>query len=290
MGDAAAQDLAAGVRGIDVGLLGHERVICCFAVDDVLVDPGPASGAPRLLAALGDWRPRALLLTHIHLDHAGASGTLVQRWPDLDVYVHERGARHVADPSRLLSSAARLYGDEMQRLWGQTLPVPEERIHPLAGGEQVLGFDVAYTPGHASHHVAYRHAASGLVFCGDVAGARIPPSTLVAAPTPPPDVDLPAWRASVATLRAWEPTGLGLSHFGLYRDVERHLDELDAELARLDGLDASLGREPFLEDQRRRLAGRVDDETREAYGLAVPEEHVWLGLERYWTRREEPSG
>jgi glyoxylase-like metal-dependent hydrolase (beta-lactamase superfamily II) len=281
-------DLPAGVREIDVLHAGHERVVCCFQVDGVLVDPGPASASERLVAALGDERPRALLLTHIHLDHAGAAGTLARRWPQLQIYVHERGARHLIDPSRLLESAGRLYGDEMERLWGDVVPVPERQVTALSGGERVLGFDVAYTPGHAKHHVCYRHVETGLAFCGDAAGVRIQPASHVAVPTPPPDVDLPGWRASAATLRAWRPAALGLTHFGMAFDVDRHLHQLDAELARFETLDAGVGRHAFLQDQRRRLAAAVpDEETREAYEQAVPEEHVWLGLERYWTRRDE---
>jgi glyoxylase-like metal-dependent hydrolase (beta-lactamase superfamily II) len=283
-------DLPDGVREIDVLHAGRERVVCCFQVGDVLIDPGPASRVETLLAALGGQEPRALLLTHIHLDHAGASGTLARRWPQLEIYVHERGARHLADPSRLLDSAGRLYGDDMQRLWGETLPVPERQLTVLSGGEQVRGFDVAYTPGHAKHHVSYRHAATGLAFCGDAAGVRIPPAPYVAAPTPPPDVDLPAWRQSVATLRDWQPSGLGLTHFGLFSDVDRHLDALDAELQRFERLDAGVGHQTFLEDQRRRLRADVDEpELLVDYEYAVPEEHVWLGLERYWKRRDEAA-
>ncbi len=124
---------------------------------DVIVDCGPTSTLDTLLEGLGDTRPSALLLTHIHFDHAGAAGSLVRRWPDLPVYVHERGARHLADPERLYSSAKRLYGDDMERLWGEMLPVPEENLRVLTGGETVLGrYEVAYTPGHASHHVCFR--------------------------------------------------------------------------------------------------------------------------------------
>ncbi len=124
------------MRAIDVHHLGIERVICAWQVGDVIVDPGPEPALPALLDALGDWRPRALLLTHIHLDHAGATGALVQRWPDLEVYVHERGAPHVIDPSKLMSSAGRLYGeDNMKRLWGEVLPVPAEQVHALSGGD-----------------------------------------------------------------------------------------------------------------------------------------------------------
>src|SRR5437588_2892992 len=164
---------AAPVRLIDVKHLGRERVIGCFELDGVLVDPGPTSCIDALLEGLGPRRPRALLLTHIHLDHAGASGSLVERWPELEVYVHERGALHLTDPSRLLESARRLYGEEMDRLWGEMLPVPEGNLRVLSGGERVLddAFEVAYTPGHAYHHVSYLN--EGTAYAGDTAGVRI---------------------------------------------------------------------------------------------------------------------
>src|ERR687893_1664354 len=141
------------MRQIDLRHRGREKVIACFALDGVLVDPGPQSCEDTLLAALDGERPQALLLTHIHFDHAGAAGALVRRWPDLPVYVHERGARHMADPERLVASAARLYGGEdgLRRTWGEVVPVPEASLRVLGGGETVLGFRVEYTPGHASH-------------------------------------------------------------------------------------------------------------------------------------------
>src|SRR5213592_1452431 len=121
--------------------LGTPRVICCHEPEPgVLVDPGPASSVDGLLAALGDVEPRRLLLTHIHLDHAGATGVLVRRFPEIQVYVHERGAPHLVDPSKLLASAEKLYGDDMERLWGEVAPVPEENVHALSGGETVEGF------------------------------------------------------------------------------------------------------------------------------------------------------
>src|SRR5947209_14452732 len=164
------------MRVTDLQHLGRDRVIGCWEVDGVLVDPGPTSCLDTLLAAL-DGRPRALLLTHIHLDHAGATGSLVERWPDLDVYVHEIGVPHLVDPSRLIKSARRLYGEDMDRLWGEMVPVPEANITPLQGGERLIGdaFEVAYTPGHASHHVTY--FSEGTAFVGDVGGVRIPPAS-----------------------------------------------------------------------------------------------------------------
>ena len=184
----------------------------------MLVDPGPESSLPTLLEAIGDEQPRAILLTHIHLDHAAATGAMVARWPDLQVYVHERGAPHLIDPSKLLASAERLYGDQLEYLWGKILPVPEANVHVLSGGETVLGMRVAYTPGHASHHVAYLHEESGTAFTGDVAACRIPPSNLVVPPTPPPDIDVELWEESLDTIAAWAPERLALTHFGAIED------------------------------------------------------------------------
>ena len=167
------------MRPIDLEHLGREHVICCWQVDDVLVDPGPESTIDTLLDALGDEQPRALLLTHIHFDHAGAAGALVREWPDVEVWVHERGARHLVDPTRLVASAKRLYGEDFERLWGEVVPIPERSLRILRGGESRDGWDVAYTPGHASHHVSYRHSDSGWVFPGDTCGVRLPDGDLL---------------------------------------------------------------------------------------------------------------
>src|ERR1700736_3530494 len=217
---------------IDLHHLGRRRVIGCWQFGDVLVDPGPTSCLEALLGALGEVRPRALLLTHIHLDHAGATGSLVKRWPDLEVYVHERGAPHLIDPSRLLQSARRLYGENMEPWWGEMLPVPEGNLRVLEGGERVLegSVEVAYTPGHASHHVCYLH--EGTAFVGDVGGVRITSKGPTIPPTPPPDVDVGAWHESIERVRAWSPHRLAITHFDVYEDVEEQLDELSR---RLDG-------------------------------------------------------
>src|SRR5947209_14009212 len=208
-------------RLIDVMHLGRDRVIGAYDLDGVVVDPGPASSVETLLQHV---RPRVLLLTHIHRDHAGASGVLVERFPDIQVYVHEVGAPHVIDPSRLLKSAAKLYGEEnMKPLWGDVLPVPEENVHVLSGGETVEGFRVEYAPGHASHHVVYLHTDSGDLFSGDACGVRIPPSELALAPTPPPDVDLDAWRGTLDKVEALDPGRICMTHFGPIDDVDAHL-------------------------------------------------------------------
>jgi glyoxylase-like metal-dependent hydrolase (beta-lactamase superfamily II) len=275
------------MRVLDVVHLGRERVIGCWEVDGVLVDPGPESSMETLLEHAGDgFEPRAVLLTHIHFDHAGASGALVRRFPGLPVYVHERGARHMADPERLVSSATRLYGEDgMRELWGEVVPVPQENLHVLEGGETVLGdFRVEYTPGHASHHVCYLHEPSATALVGDVAGVRIPPSDLVIAPTPPPDIDLEAWERSIGIVEGWRPQRLGLTHFGEVTDVERHLADLRRAL-RAQADDArAVDLDTFVERHRARLAAEAGEETAEMYVQAAPPEHLWLGLDRYWSK------
>ena len=197
------------MRVIDVMHLGRPHVIGCWELDGALVDPGPESSLETVLGELGEEPPRAVVLTHIHLDHAAATGAIVRRWPETPVYVHERGAPHLIDPSRLLASAERLYGDAMERLWGEIVPVPEANVTALAGGERVLGMRVAYTPGHASHHVCYLHEESGTAFVGDVAAVRIPGSNLVVPPTPPPDIDIEAWLESIDAGRGMGPRAPG---------------------------------------------------------------------------------
>jgi glyoxylase-like metal-dependent hydrolase (beta-lactamase superfamily II) len=274
------------VREIDLLHLGRERVICCWQVDDVLIDPGPTSCLPVLLEALGDRRPRALLLTHIHLDHAGASGSLVQRWPDLEVYVHERGAPHMIDPSRLVKSASRLYGGDMARLWGEMLPVPERNLTLLSGGERLLGgaYEVAHTPGHAPHHVAYRHEETA--FVGDAGGVRITGYTMTIPPTPPPDIDVEAWHESMARILAWRPQRLAITHFGASDDVEGQLRELATRLDDWAALAREESEERFVSLVRAQIRREGGDELAAAYQQATPVEHMYAGLRRYWDRRE----
>jgi glyoxylase-like metal-dependent hydrolase (beta-lactamase superfamily II) len=277
------------MQAIDVRHLGRERVICCWQIGDVLIDPGPESSLGTLVDALGGRSPRALLLTHIHLDHAGAAGAIVRRWPEVVVYVHERGAPHLEDPSKLLASAQRLYGDEMERLWGDVVPVPRERLRPLAGGETVEGFRVAYTPGHASHHVSYLHEDSGRAFVGDVAGVRIVGSDLVLTPTPPPDIDLEAWNASLSLVAEWKPESLGLTHFGSVDEPYAQLAAVRDRLVAWATLARELDAAAFEAHVREEVAAAVDPETAAVYLQAVPPEQQWHGLDRYWRKREQGS-
>ena len=263
-------------------------MICCWQVDEALVDPGPESSHATVLEALGGERPRAILLTHIHLDHASATGALVRRWPDLEVYVHERGAPHLIDPSKLLASAERLYGDQMERLWGEIVPVPEENVRVVEGGERILGMRVAYTPGHASHHVCYLHEESGTAFTGDVAAVRIPPSDLIVPPTPPPDIDIEAWLDSIGIVESWQPRRLGLTHFGAVDDPDAHLATVRERLREEAELARELDEEQYERRHRERLREAVSPETAEELLQAVPPEYQWRGLDRYW-KKHGPS-
>lgn len=276
-------------RLIDVMHLGRPRVIGAWLVDDVVIDPGPTSCLDTLLEGLGDVRPRALLLTHIHLDHAGASGSLVERWPDLEVYVHERGARHMASPGRLVESARMLYGEDMDRLWGEMVPVPEENLRVLQGDESLFdgAFEVAYTPGHASHHVSFLHARDGTAFVGDVGGVRIDGTPLTIPPSPPPDIDVEKWHASIDRVAAWKPQRLVMTHFGSADDAGAQLAELSERLDDWAAFAREQDRESFVDRVRSEIGERVDPETAAAYEQAAPPDQLYAGLERYWRKRAE---
>ena len=274
------------IRTIDVNHRGHARVIAVFKIGDVLIDCGPGSTVEALLEALGDERPRVLALTHIHLDHAGAAGALVERFPELEVWVHERGAPHLVDPSKLMASATRLYGEDMDRLWGAMIPVPEQNVRVLHGGEQLEGLEAAYTPGHASHHVSYWHPQTRTVFAGDVAGVRIAPSEYILPPTPPPDIDLEAWRESIARLRAWDPQHLAVTHFGTHDDVGPHLDRISQGLEIVAERARTMTLEEYVAATARDVATAGDAETVRAYTLGAPLDQTYAGLVRYWSKRE----
>jgi glyoxylase-like metal-dependent hydrolase (beta-lactamase superfamily II) len=272
-------------RAIDVMHLGNDRVICAYELDGLIVDPGPTSCVETLLEGLGDAEPRALLLTHIHLDHAGAAGTLARRFPELIVYVHERGMPHLIDPSKLLESVKRLYGDDMDRLWGDCEPVPKERLRSLSGGETVEGFRVAATPGHASHHVSYLHEDTGDAYVGDVAGVRIPPGEHTLAPTPPPDIDVEAWLDSVDTVASWSPAALCLTHFGRVEEVEEQLDRLRTSLLRSSEAARGEGEDEFVRRFEAELRETAEADAVERYLQAAPAHQQWQGLKRYWRGR-----
>jgi glyoxylase-like metal-dependent hydrolase (beta-lactamase superfamily II) len=268
---------------IDLEHLGTPNAIGVWRVADVIVDCGPSTCLKKLMDGLGGRVPRSLLLTHIHLDHAGAAGALVQEWPDLAVYVHAVGAPHLADPERLLRSAARLYGEDMDRLWGPVAPVPERNIRILEGGETVEGFEVAHTPGHASHHLAYRHLESGCAFVGDATGVRILPADLIMPHAPPPDIDLDAWFKTIDVLEDWRPEALALPHYGLVEDVGAHLDLMRLRLREKADLARAVDEAAFVARAEAEISA-MDESVRKSYIQTSPAQHMYMGLRRYWDK------
>ncbi|MFA5911104.1 MAG: MBL fold metallo-hydrolase [Vicinamibacterales bacterium] len=291
---------------IDLNFRGSDRVIAAAVLtgpDGVtLVDPGPTSCLPALEAGLRERGltlrdVRALLLTHIHLDHAGAAGTIVERVPAIRVHVHERGAPHMVDPAKLLASATRLYGDQMDALWGAFLPVPVASVTVLQGGERlaVAGttLQVAYTPGHAKHHVSYLDETSGVAYVGDTGGIRVIGDYLIA-PTPPPDIDLAAWRESLSVIEAWQPVSLFLTHFGAVTPAKAHLARFRETLtAQAEAVRHSLTAgntdeertRVFVEQMRREVRKAMPEHEARAMELAAPFDQLWQGLARYWSKQ-----
>lgn len=272
-------------RLIDLHWQGRSGEIAAWLCGDVLVDCGPAASVDGLRRGLGGVRPRVLLLTHIHLDHAGAAGDLVEQWPELEVHVHPIGLPHLADPTRLMGSARRIYGDELERQWGILKPVPERNLHEIVDGVEIEGFLAAFTPGHASHHVAFFRPAGGEAFSGDAAGVRLEGNDLVIPHAPPPDIDVEAWDRSLETIAGWGPESLHLPHFGAIRDVSRHLASMREALHRKAELARTATEEGFVEYVEAELAGLDEPELAERYRHTAPVEHSFLGFRRYWDKR-----
>lgn len=293
---------------IDLNFRGSTRVLATAILQGsdgvTLVDPGPTSCLPALEAGLKDRGltlrdVRSLLLTHIHLDHAGAAGTIVERVPAIRVYVHERGAPHMIDPARLLASAARVWGEDMEKLWGAFLPVPASQMTVLKGGERLqLGsraLRVAYTPGHAKHHVSFFDEHDGMAYVGDTAGVCVGGDYLIA-PTPPPDIDIEAWQHSLNAIESWQPVSLFLMHFGPITPARAHLARFRtvvsaaAETARqmieAGGTDEDLAKR-FGEKMRQDVRKSLPEREARAAELAAPFDQLWQGLSRYWQKKRE---
>jgi glyoxylase-like metal-dependent hydrolase (beta-lactamase superfamily II) len=272
---------------LDLRHLGRERVIGVYLLQTedglALNDCGPSTCVPELKARLAERGlelsdVRHLLLSHIHLDHAGAAGVLVREHPELQVHVSEIGAPHVIDPSRLEASARRLYGDEFDTLWGELAPVPEENVH--AASSEVVGLACFPSPGHAAHHVCYLDD-DGTLYAGDAAGVRILPSSFVLPPTPPPEIDIEAWLVTLDELERRGPERLALIHFGVAEDPQRHLRELRERLERW----SERVRNGAGEDEFAQLARSDLGPDREAYEQAMPFWQSYAGLKRYWEKR-----
>lgn len=300
--------LAPGLDFFDLNFVGQPGIIATGLLHGAsgvgLIDPGPTTSLPVLRSALSargfaTADIRWILLTHIHLDHAAATGTLLKECPTARVIVHERGAPHLIDPSKLLASATRLYGADMERLWGEILPVPAanvdavgERARTTVAGHEV---HIAWTPGHAWHHVSYYLPAAGIAFVGDTAGICRPSGRVVLPPTPPPDIDLEAWRESTQTILDWNPDVLFLTHFGPqtaprvhFQDLWKRIDDWSALVhasLSTDGTDEQRAA-AFMEsitDELARLTSRAEAE---AYARAGRFDFSWSGLARYWRKKE----
>ena len=294
---------------IDLHWTGHPRAIAAalLASEDsnVLIDPGPASTFSTLQEQLGHLGLKvddldAVLLTHIHLDHAGATGLLVRENPHLPVYVHSRGASHMADPAKLLQSAFRLYGDDMQRLYGEFLPVPAANLRVLEGGETLsLGtrrLQVLYTPGHASHHVTYYDLLEGVAFVGDTAGISINGHPFVLPATPPPDISLELWETSLDAIANLHPKKLFLTHFSFSHDPMSHIANYRESLHRWRDLSARILASNLDEHAAmHRFAKEVGAEAAQVLSPEQIAEYVfsgalslsWLGMVRYHRKRAE---
>jgi glyoxylase-like metal-dependent hydrolase (beta-lactamase superfamily II) len=266
------------------GAAPHAIGVYLVDTDDglALFDCGPSSTLDALHAGLAAHDValtdvRHLLLSHIHLDHAGAAGSLVRRHPELTVWVSAVGRPHLVDPSRLERSARRLYGDMFDPLWGELAPVPAENAR-VADGD-VLGWDAFPTPGHASHHVSYLRG--GTLLAGDAAGVRMPGASYVLPVSPPPDITVEGWHETVAEIRRRQPERLALIHFGIHEDVDAHLDRLELEL------DSWAGRvRDGMSEQEFVAAGRADaGDDADLYDRVAPLWQSYLGMKRYWEKK-----
>jgi glyoxylase-like metal-dependent hydrolase (beta-lactamase superfamily II) len=280
---------------IDLQHLGRSRVIASYLLagdEPALVDCGPTTCLGALEEGLAGQGVavedlRHLLLTHIHLDHAGAAGALVRRNPGLQVYVSEIGAPHLVDPSRLEASARRLYADDFDRLWGELVPVPEENVQ-VVGGE-VLRLEAWPTPGHASHHVSYL-SEDGTCYSGDVTGVVIAPSALIAPVCPPPDVDLEAWDRSLDSIAGRKPERLCLPHFGVVEEPAGHIERTRHRLrAWAERVRDGASEEEFVRAAERELEEAADPETAAAYTQAGPLWQSYAGLVRCFAKRGEAA-
>jgi glyoxylase-like metal-dependent hydrolase (beta-lactamase superfamily II) len=300
---------------IDLNFLGAEHVIASFLLlgegggSAAIVETGPTTCLDSLMGGLKEHGVSPedvgqVFLTHIHLDHAGASGHLAELLPNATFYVHEVGYPHLVDPSKLWKSATRIYGERMDELWGETRPVPENRIVVLEGGEELEAagglLTAHYTPGHAYHHLAYLEPGSGALFAGDVAGIRLPGQSYVRPPTPPPEIDVEAWVQSINLMREISPASLCPTHFGRFDDVERQLNELEQRLQDWllfveERIDDGAERDEIVDELKIKgdaemLAEGAGPEESEHYDLAGNYANLTDGLMRYVTKRRKHDG
>lgn len=298
-----------GIRIIDLGFMGADGVIAAYLLvgdDDLaLVETGPSTTRPNLEAGIREAGydladVSRIIVTHIHFDHAGAAGGILRDYLGMRLSVHPAGMPHLIDPSRLVASATRIYGDRMEELWGPIVPVPEDRVDALRDGQPLRagGRDLRpiFTPGHAVHHAALFDDSTGTLFTGDIGGVRIQGTRFVSVPSPPPEFDADAWRTSVRAMLEVRPARLALTHFGVFDDVDRHVDQLLSGLDDVTRLaresltaesDAALLTKRLLEFEESGLSGDVSEGIMTRLELANPAFMGALGLQRFLRKRGE---
>ena len=305
---AALTQLSPGTWQISLPFQGEPEIVGSYLLaggnDLAIIDPGPGSMVEPLLATIHDagFEPHEvthLIATHIHLDHAGAMGTLLQHMPEAKVYAHSKGTPHLIDTSKVVASASRIYGKRMQELWGKIEPVPEERLHILEDGD-ILNIanrrlEVHYTPGHAAHHVIFFDVHSGELFAGDVAGVRLQDIDYVRPPTPPPDLDLEAWFESIHKIKQMRPDVLYLAHFGPTKNPQQHFERLHEKLISWGDFVLGAMRDGKNEEEiTQMLIAQTEPELRRAtsdpqalqrYNIATNYEMTVQGYMRYWTKK-----
>jgi glyoxylase-like metal-dependent hydrolase (beta-lactamase superfamily II) len=290
--------------------MGRPRSIAALLIESAgstaIVDPGPESTLHALHAGLAARglsvkKLDALLLTHIHLDHAGACGALLQENPGLQIYVHEFGATHMIDPSRLLASAGRLYGGDLRTLYGECKPVAEGNLRPLDGGETIrIGeaeLDTFYTPGHASHHLTFWDSPSRTAFVGDTAGIRVQGDTFLLPATPPPDIDVELWNQSLDAIASRGPQRIFLTHFGFIENPSDHIQLYKAKLAEWteltrkllqSGVETSEAEKTFVETMANEIQSTMPHDAADHYIFNAGLRLSWLGLMRYVRKKTQP--
>lgn len=276
------------IEQIDTRFKGIDHAICCHRVGDLLIDCGPESSIGSVIDALGDLVPSTLLLTHVHLDHAGGAGRLVQHYPELQVYIHEDAVKHLVDPSRLLASAGRTFGDALAE-FGETLPVPAVNVHALRDGDVIEGFEAIHTPGHSGHHLAFFHDASKAAFVGDLVGQALAPHHLTLMSTPPPELDVEQWIESIDRVAERFPSTLALTHFGRVTDVAGQCERAKRELRRGSEHARLETMEEFVTYLERELETVPPNVAESLYTALPPLEQLYLGYERYWRKRGEAA-
>ncbi len=306
--DEAVVEVDDGLWQLDLGFQGRKGIISAYLLagggEVVLIETGPTSTFANLLTLLEQLGLETtdiarVMVTHVHLDHAGAAGVLARENPALIVHAHPFGRPHLTDPAKLISSATRIYGDQMEPLWGEIAAIPEHQVTPYYDASQILMagrfLDVFFTPGHAWHHVAIFDPSSGSLFTGDVAGIRMPGMSYVCPPTPPPDLDPAAWAESVAKLQGLPAQRLCLTHFGVFNDVDHHLSQIVPNLQKFvaigeGDLAASMDSEALTKHLHEQIRNDIDSDDPKvlaSYELATPSYMAAMGLTRYLTKRAE---